>query len=127
MDNLCLCGRQADRLHCPHCGCATVYGLASKTDIVTRDSGEVIKLRVYRCRKCSAVFNDDEWRFRCTAPPPLLGHRAEKTKTMSDVLTEEAITSAQSATEGIVITSLTGEDRIEAIRKLMQATMGDNK
>lgn len=69
----CICGRAADKLHCPKCGCATVYGLASKRDYITRQDGIVAELRVYRCRKCTAVFNDNDWQLGCTAPPAQYG------------------------------------------------------
>ena len=72
-DVLCICGRDATRIHCPHCGSATVRGLASRQDRVTREDGHVDTLAVFRCRKCSAVFNDDDWRLRCTAPSPRIG------------------------------------------------------
>jgi hypothetical protein len=68
-NELCLCGRAAFKIHCPQCGCATVYGLASRADVVTRPNGTTVTLRVYRCRKCTHLFNDDEWQLHCQAPP----------------------------------------------------------
>lgn len=70
--DLCSCGRDLNKVHCPHCGCATVYGLAKQTDKITRSDMSVQLLRVYRCRKCAGVFNDDD-RTRCVAPAPVYG------------------------------------------------------
>lgn len=104
MDITCICGRDGSKLHCPHCGNATVYGLASRVDKVTRDSGEVAALRVYRCRKCCAVFNDDDWKLRCGAPSPRLGRKnaTPQTKLMKDILTPEAISALQDAGSKVI-------------------------
>lgn len=72
-NNVCVCTRNANKIHCPHCGCATVYGLASRIDKVTRSDNSIASLRVYRCRKCACTFNDDDWQLRCTAPLPAYG------------------------------------------------------
>jgi hypothetical protein len=45
-----------------------------------RPDNTIATLRVYRCRKCAATFNDDDWQLRCTAPAPLYG-RPRQAKT----------------------------------------------
>lgn len=99
MDTLCICGRLADKIHCPHCGNATVYGLASRSDRATRDDGHVVSLRVFRCRRCCAIFNDDDWKLRCSAPAPRLGRRSveQKAKLLTDILTPEAVAALSQA------------------------------
>jgi predicted nucleic acid-binding Zn-ribbon protein len=39
-----------------------------RQDIVTRPDNTKETLRVFRCTRCSNVFNDDDWRLRCNAP-----------------------------------------------------------
>jgi hypothetical protein len=39
---------------------------------VIRSDGTTARLTVYRCRRCAAVFNDDDWKLRCGAPNILL-------------------------------------------------------
>lgn len=70
---LCVCGRDTRKPHCPHCGSAQVLASARKHDYVTRDNGDTVELRVFRCRVCGDVFNDDDWQLRCVAPPPAYG------------------------------------------------------
>lgn len=64
----CKCGRET--LHCPFCGCGTVYGRSTLTRVV--DGVEVFS---YRCRKCSKLF-DDLSRELCSSP--LLASRYNK-------------------------------------------------
>jgi hypothetical protein len=76
-NEFCTCGRYAWKLHCPHCGSSESYAFSpmKKRDYVTRPNGDNVQLTVYRCRKCSAIYNDDDWRLRCAAPHQRLGRR----------------------------------------------------
>lgn len=77
-NDLCLCGRYAWRVHCPHCGSYHTYSY-TRRDSVTRDNNVIEHLTVYRCRRCAAVFNDDEWKIRCAAPHvELMSQRGRK-------------------------------------------------
>jgi hypothetical protein len=70
-DQLCGCGRSSVRVHCPRCGRASriyCYAPSKRLDTVTRDTGEVVQLHVYRCSICGVTFNEDDWKLRCTAP-----------------------------------------------------------
>ena len=67
--DICLtCGREL-RPHCPQCGSYRNYALVKQRDVVTRDDGKRVILSVYRCVRCAITFNDDDWRFKCQAPP----------------------------------------------------------
>jgi len=39
--------------------------------LVKRENGETEELRVYRCRRCSELFNDDKWQKDCHAASSL--------------------------------------------------------
>ena len=65
--DFCICGRYAWRVHCPHCGSYHNYSY-TRRDTVTRPDRSVVQLTVYRCRRCAATFNDDDWKLRCAAP-----------------------------------------------------------
>ena len=78
---LCQCGRPLNRVHCSYCGCATVYGLSSRSERRTRSDGTSVTLRVFRCRKCTAVFNDDDWQLHCNAPAQRLGRPIDASRT----------------------------------------------
>lgn len=67
---LCTCGRSADKIHCPACGSAQVLNQSRKRDYITRSDGTKAELRVFRCRVCGGLFNDDDWQLRCSAPAP---------------------------------------------------------
>jgi DNA-directed RNA polymerase subunit RPC12/RpoP len=66
-NDVCICGRFAWRVHCPHCGAYHNYSYARR-DVVTRQDQTVEHLTVYKCRRCAATFNDDDWKIRCKAP-----------------------------------------------------------
>lgn len=65
---ICRCGRLADKLHCPGCGSAAVYNLASLCDTVRDTAGVEMLVPVYRCRRCGGVFNKHTFRIACDAP-----------------------------------------------------------
>ena len=68
----CSCGRSNLKVHCPNCGSYVVVGYA-KRETVNRGGWVIERIRAYRCRRCSEVFNDDKWRNECHAPSPQLG------------------------------------------------------
>lgn len=70
-NDFCLCGRHAWRVHCPHCGSYHTYAYTAR-DSVTRQDGHIERLTTYRCRRCAARFNDDDWKLRCSAPNVIL-------------------------------------------------------
>src|SRR5215469_17548670 len=54
----CQCGRLAMKPHCPFCGTSDIIGQVRKSQ----------ELKHYRCRRCAALFNDEQ-RKNCTAAP----------------------------------------------------------
>jgi hypothetical protein len=74
----CQCGRTG--MHCPFCGCATLYGRAS----LEREVDGVV-VRSYRCRKCARVF-DDITRESCSAPHPAEAHSKRLANKVEQVL-----------------------------------------
>jgi hypothetical protein len=65
----CSCGRLSNKIHCPYCGCYTVYGSVKKK--ITRsdtNTGVITEYAVYRCVKCARFFDDYQWQNECTAP-----------------------------------------------------------
>lgn len=79
-NDLCICGRFAWRVHCPHCGSYHNYSY-TKRDSVTRQDNTVVHLCVHRCRRCAAVFNDDQWKLHCAAPHIVLTTRSGRKPT----------------------------------------------
>lgn len=80
--------------HCPVCGSLRKYGLSSRTDTVSRPDGSLVHLRVFRCLTCTNVYNDDEWMFRCQAPPQRLG-RKPRTKREAQQRAQEQLEAIQ--------------------------------
>ena len=62
------CGREW-RPHCPDCGSQRCYALVSKQDKRTNRDGTETLMKVYRCTRCGARFNDDDWQNHCAAKP----------------------------------------------------------
>src|SRR5215467_8975408 len=69
-DELCICSRSKVQVHCPRCGSYQILGYVRR-ELVKRENGETEELRVYRCRRCSELFNDDKWQKDCHAPSSL--------------------------------------------------------
>jgi hypothetical protein len=61
---LCSCGRDNNRIHCPHpdCGSYAKYPMATKAFTVG-----TVRVMVYRCRSCGKIYHDLERKF-CQAP-----------------------------------------------------------
>jgi hypothetical protein len=78
-DDICSCGRSHIKAHCPHCGSYTVTAYA-KRDRVNTGDGQVELVRSYRCRRCSEVFNEIQWKTKCLAPSPQVGRPSKKPK-----------------------------------------------
>jgi|SRR6266403_3935819 len=68
----CRCGRLLDKPHCPECGGYVINALVRDETTTRLDTGELARVRTYRCRRCSNKFNDFH-RQVCQAPPPLRG------------------------------------------------------
>lgn len=66
--DVCVCGRLTIKIHCPECGCQTIYGTAQKALVSDPTTGVQRTLRVFKCRRCSLYFNEDDWKLRCHAP-----------------------------------------------------------
>jgi DNA-directed RNA polymerase subunit RPC12/RpoP len=67
--DVCQCGRSKDKIHCPYCGRAKLYGYKNTIEkrhpvkgILTKD------IREYRCQSCGRQFDDLQWQFDCHAP-----------------------------------------------------------
>lgn len=114
----CLCGRNVNKAHCPHCGSAMVYGLSTRTDSVTRADGSRVTLRVWRCRMCQAIFNEDDWKLRCSAPPPRNGRRSVNTrdKKPSEVLVPEVVDALKGSTVDVIPADRDYNDLSQAAR-----------
>src|SRR5215467_9557077 len=69
-DELCTCSRSKVQVHCPRCGSYQILGYVRR-ELVKRENGDREELRVYRCRRCSELFNDDKWQKDCHAPSSL--------------------------------------------------------
>ena len=69
-NELCICSRSKVQVHCPRCGSYQILGYVRR-ELVKRENGETEELRVYRCRRCSELFNDDRWQKDCHAPSSL--------------------------------------------------------
>jgi hypothetical protein len=67
-ERICTCGRSAERIHCPHCGSATVYGSKKNVQRLNPISGKEEEFKRYSCRKCGKYFDDFEWQNDCHAP-----------------------------------------------------------
>jgi DNA-directed RNA polymerase subunit RPC12/RpoP len=68
-EDICICGRLSIKIHCPRCGSYVVYGLPSKTHRkINQQTGEFRMTNVFRCKRCSSLFDDDEWKLECKAP-----------------------------------------------------------
>jgi len=65
-DELCKCGRLANKPHCPVCGSYSIYAL-KRYDVVWRDGIKQVKIPRYRCQRCGECFNRDDWAFNCHA------------------------------------------------------------
>jgi C4-type Zn-finger protein len=92
----CMCGRKLGDLHCPHCGCATVRGLPSRTNEAVLPNGNVLVNKCYVCRKCGSYF-DDVARTSCTAPAKQLGRPSKAAAAAADL--EEIIQKTPSLRE----------------------------
>jgi len=55
---------------------------------VNRADETVAQLAVYRCRRCTALFNDDDWKLKCSAPGPHAG-RPTKIDMMPPITLDE--------------------------------------
>ena len=64
----CVCGRCADRKHCPRCGSYSTFGTAKVTQRVNPASGDTETFQVYKCRGCNLFYDDWQWRNECQAP-----------------------------------------------------------
>src|SRR5215831_7177230 len=69
-NELCICSRSKVQVHCPRCGSYQILGYV-KRELVKRENGDTEELRVYRCRRCSEMFNYDKWQKDCHAPSSL--------------------------------------------------------
>src|SRR5215472_10756148 len=69
-NELCICSRSKVQVHCPRCGSYQILGYVRR-ELVKRKNRETEELRVYRCRRCSELFNDDKWQKDCHAPGSL--------------------------------------------------------
>lgn len=68
-EQACRCGRLKRKIHCPMCGGYTILALGMNR--VTKrvlPNGETKEFQTFRCRRCSLVFDDLEWRLNCEAP-----------------------------------------------------------
>lgn len=73
------CKRLVNHVHCSACGSSYIYGYATRRDVVSvvNDKGrtEQVSLRVYKCRRCSCVFNEHAV---CEAPEAGLTMRSKR-------------------------------------------------
>lgn len=67
----CICGRMLSltKLHCPDCGRAPLYPMATKIEAILPDGTSVMATK-FRCRGCPRVYTDVEVYFNCKALPP---------------------------------------------------------
>lgn len=63
----CKCGRLSTKIHCSHCGCYDIRGMAKENTRTDPNTAEQTKHRVYRCKRCFMTFDDWEWRNECQA------------------------------------------------------------
>lgn len=54
-----------------------VHALVREETTTKLDSGELARVKTYRCRRCSAKFNDFH-RQVCKAPPPMNAMKAQR-------------------------------------------------
>jgi len=67
--DLCQCGRSKDKIHCPYCGRAKLYGYKNTIEKRHPITGLLAKdIREYRCQSCGRQFDDLQWQFDCHAP-----------------------------------------------------------
>jgi hypothetical protein len=66
--NLCNCGRDNDRRHCPNCGHINYYAFKKNINRPHPRTGTMTEATVFRCRSCNKNFDDLQWQFDCNAP-----------------------------------------------------------
>jgi hypothetical protein len=66
--NLCNCGRDNDRRHCPNCGHINYYAFKKDINRPHPRSGVMTEATLFRCRSCNKNFDDLQWQFDCNAP-----------------------------------------------------------
>jgi len=117
---LCLCGRRADQLHCPHCGWADVRALVSKQRYAIQADGSERVINVYRCRKCGDYFDQIELETNCRALPPRRGRKPDalRDKRPDEVLTPEALDTLQTTSVNYN-PNASEEERLAELRKLI--------
>ena len=99
--------------------------LARKQDSVTRPDGTEVTLRVFRCRKCGQLFNDDDWQLRCQAPPPrgTIAAHLDKPRKAEEIFPADVIERLDQA--GAEIDVANAPDRIEAIAEMLRRMRGE--
>jgi hypothetical protein len=67
-ENVCHCGRDKDRRHCPICGHINFYALKKKANRPHPRTGVMTDATIFRCRSCNSNFDDLQWQYDCNAP-----------------------------------------------------------
>jgi len=120
IEEQCQCGRARRFVHCPSCGSAQIRATPRRNHEVLQKDGSFRLVKAFTCRKCGLFFNDDDWQLRCQAPAPR-GHQKReelRDKRPDEVLTQEAIASAQQANINYD-TSMPESKRLDALNDLI--------
>lgn len=93
---LCQCGRDKERRHCPHCGYMNYYGVKENIKRAHPISGEIIEnVYMFRCRSCNKHFDDLQWQYECKAKPSLRMQQIKRAEDSKETLLRKAESGAK--------------------------------
>lgn len=84
--DVCTCGRDSRKIHCPFCGRHACYARPSYATKVSLDNGSIATNMNYVCRRCGREFTDVD-RAVCAAPSSNITGRARSLKDVTGIAT----------------------------------------